>query len=231
MRPASDPRDPAKDPTLDLERACFEAGAVAVIGVDEVGRGAIAGAVAVGAHAVLAGVEAFPRGLRDSKLLSERRREALAPEVAGWGPGEVGYASPAEIDEHGISWALGHAGRRALLALRTRGVPVQRAVVLLDGRHDWLTPALHGPLDVRTRVGADRSCASVAAASVRAKVERDALMREADEVHPGYAWASNKGYGSRAHYEGIAALGLAPLHRRSFIHGAHGMGSRAGAET
>lgn len=217
--------DGAKDPTLDYERACFAAGALLVIGVDEVGRGAIAGPVAVGAHAVAVGVEAFPDGLRDSKLLSEKRREALAPIVADWGAGAVGYASAAEIDERGISWALGCAGRRAVLRLLAAGLPLDRAVVVVDGKHDWLSPALLAPdeqpsltLDVRTMVGADRVCAVVAAASVRAKVERDAIMRAAHDDHPGYAWHSNKGYGARAHYDGISALGLAPLHRRSFIH-------------
>ncbi len=210
--------DPAKDPGLGFELECFAVGVTIVIGIDEVGRGAIAGPVAVGAHAVLAGTVEFPAGLRDSKLLSEKRREALAPLVAAWGAGAVGYASAAEIDERGISWALGAAGRRALLALHGTGVEVTRAVVLVDGTHDWLSPALRSRLNVRTRVGADRACASVAAASVRAKVERDALMREAHEEHPHYAWASNKGYGAKAHYEGIAAHGLAPLHRRSFIH-------------
>lgn len=210
--------DSARDPSLAYESSCFSAGAAAVIGVDEVGRGAIAGPVAVGAHVVLAGTAAFPTGLRDSKLLSEKRRETLAPLVAEWGAGAVGYASAEEIDAHGIVWALGAAGRRALLALHEAGAPVELAVVLVDGKHDWLTPALRRPLNVRTQVGADRACVSVAAASVRAKVERDALMRAADAEHPGYAWAANKGYGAQAHYAGIAAQGLSPLHRRSFIH-------------
>jgi len=210
--------DSGKDPSLAFELACFEAGASLVIGVDEVGRGAIAGPVAVGVHAVLAGTGAFPEGLRDSKLLSEKKRESLAPLVCEWGAGAVGYASAEEIDEHGISWALGAAGRRALLALHEAAVPVTEAVILVDGKHDWLSGALRSPLDVRTRVGADRSCASVAAASVRAKVERDALMREAHESLPHYAWVSNKGYGAKAHYEGIAQHGLSHLHRRTWIH-------------
>jgi len=209
---------PEKDPTLDFELACFAAGATLVIGIDEVGRGAIAGPVAVGAHTVLAGTVSFPEGLRDSKLLSEKRRESLAPVIVEWGAGAVGFATAEEIDRNGITWALGEAGRRALLALHTGGVPVQQAVVLVDGSHDWLSPRLRSAFDVRTKVGADRACAAVAAASVRAKVERDELMRAADGEHPGYAWASNKGYGAKAHYAGIAAHGLTPLHRRSWIH-------------
>lgn len=206
-----------KDPTLDVERALFDSGALLIIGIDEVGRGAVAGPVAVGVHTVVAGTEVFPAGLRDSKLLSEKRRDALAPLVAAWGAGAVGYASAEEIDARGITTMLGEAARRALLELHRSGVPVDQAVIILDGSHDWLTPCLRAPLDIRTRVGADRSCASVAAASVRAKVARDALMREAHEAHPEYAWASNKGYGSKAHYAGIADHGLTELHRHTWI--------------
>ncbi|WP_336659754.1 ribonuclease HII [Leucobacter sp. USHLN153] len=215
-RAAKDP-SPSKDPTLEAELAYFAAGAELVIGIDEVGRGAIAGPVAVGVHAVVAGTIAFPKGLRDSKLLSEKRRDVLAPLVHAWGAGGVGYASAQEIDERGITSMLGEAARRALLQLRATGVAVERAVILLDGSHDWLSPVLRAPLDVCTRVGADRECASVAAASVRAKVARDALMREADEAHPEYAWASNKGYGARAHYAAIETVGLTELHRHTWI--------------
>lgn len=207
----------SKEPTLDFEFDCFARGAELVIGVDEVGRGAIAGPVAVGAHAVLAGTEAFPAGLRDSKLLSEKRREAIAPLVGEWGAGAVGFATAAEIDERGIIAMLGEAARRALLELHAAGVAVDRAVILLDGSHDWLSPVLRSPLRVVTRVGADRACASVSAASVRAKVARDAIMRAAHEEHPHYAWASNKGYGAAAHYAGIAEHGLTELHRRTWI--------------
>lgn len=207
----------AKDPTLDAELELFASGTSVVVGVDEVGRGAIAGPVAVGVHVTVPGTVTFPDGLRDSKLLSEKRRDAIASLVADWGVGAVGYSAPAEIDDHGIVWALGQAARRALLKLNEFGIPVTGAVILLDGSHDWLTPVLRSPLDVRTMVGADRACATVAAASIRAKVERDALMRSAHEEHPGYAWASNKGYGARAHYDGIAAHGITRLHRRSFL--------------
>lgn len=207
----------SKDPTLKFEHSCFAAGAEFVIGIDEVGRGAIAGPVAVGAHAVGKGTTSFPAGLRDSKLLSEKKRELLAPLVAEWGQGAVGYASAAEIDAHGITWALGEAGRRALLQLHDMGVPVAQAVVLVDGSHDWLSPALRAPLHVQTMVGGDRACASVAAASVHAKVQRDAIMREAHEAFPHYSWHSNKGYGAKAHYAGIAERGLSDLHRKTWI--------------
>ncbi|KAM9863825.1 ribonuclease HII [Leucobacter sp. BZR 635] len=207
----------SKDPTLETEFAYFASGHALVIGLDEVGRGAIAGPVAVGAQAVIAGVSEFPEGLRDSKLLSEKKREAIAPLVDAWGTGAVGFASAAEIDERGITAMLGESARRALLELHTAGVAVDRALIILDGSHDWLTPVLRAPLNVVTRVGADRACASVAGASVRAKVARDAVMREAHEAHPHYAWASNKGYGAAAHYAGIADHGLTELHRKTWV--------------
>lgn len=207
----------SKDPTLQLEQEFFDAGAQLVIGLDEVGRGAIAGPVAVGAHAVMAGTSEFPEGLRDSKLLSEKRRDAVLPLVTAWGLGAVGFGSAREVDERGIIAMLGQAARRALLELHRTGVPVAQAVVLLDGSHDWLTPILRSPLDVRTRVGADRQCASVAAASVRAKVLRDEVMRRAHDEAPHYSWHSNKGYGAKAHYEGIAQYGITELHRASWI--------------
>jgi ribonuclease HII len=97
------------------------------------------------------------------------------------------------------------------------------AVVLLDGSHDWLTPALaraswSGGLRVTTKVKADRTCAAVSAASVLAKVHRDRLMIAADPVHPGYNWTGNKGYASADHYAAIDELGPSPLHRWSWLH-------------
>jgi len=209
---------PVVEPTLDVERELHAGGAEWVIGCDEVGRGAIAGPVAVGVSAVLGDCADAPQGLRDSKLLSEARREALFPAAGEWcHRWAVGLAEADEVDRLGIVAALGLAGRRALVELHHRGVGVLRSVVLLDGAHDWLTPALATPPPVQTRVKADRDCASVAAASVLAKVHRDRLMVAADAEHPGYSWASNKGYGSKAHYAGLAELGPSPLHRVSWL--------------
>lgn len=215
--PSSVSGAPSKDPTLTVEFGYFARGAQVVIGLDEVGRGAIAGPVAVGAQAVLAGVTEFPAGLRDSKLLSEKKRETIAPLVNEWGVGAVGFATAAEIDERGITAMLGESARRALLELHAAGVAVDQALIILDGSHDWLSPVLRSPLNIVTRVGADRACASVAAASVRAKVARDAVMRDAHETHPHYSWASNKGYGAAAHYAGIADHGLTEFHRKTWV--------------
>jgi ribonuclease HII len=206
-------------PTLQYEAQLHEAGARFVIGCDEVGRGAIAGPVAVGLCVVDVTVGSMPDGLRDSKLLSEKRREQLAPLAASWALfSSVGLATAGEVDEFGIIVALGLAGRRALVSLHEAGALIRESVILLDGSHDWLTPALQSPLRLTTRVKADRDCASVAAASVVAKVHRDRLMIDANSVSPGYGWASNKGYGSAGHFAAIAELGATDFHRRTWLH-------------
>ncbi|MFT2706481.1 ribonuclease HII [Clavibacter zhangzhiyongii] len=211
---------PVADPTLDLERELLGGGAAFVIGCDEVGRGALAGPVAVGMAALGVGHLEFPAGLRDSKMLSEKRREALHPAVAGWVPhSAVGMASAEEVDSLGITACLGLAGRRALVELHHLGVPLLESVVLLDGSHDWLTPALAHPVPIRTRVKADRDCASVAAASVLAKVHRDRLMAAWHDESPEYGWAGNKGYGSPAHLEAIRVRGASAIHRRTWLTG------------
>lgn len=220
-------------PDLRHERALLRAGARLVVGMDEVGRGALAGPVTVGAVAVDLSTRACPKGVADSKLLTRTARERLRPALSRWGTARaVGHAAPEEIDSMGIVAALRLAGRRALLALGV--VP---DVVLLDGSHDWLSrPPQDGlfPLTcvgapdedaalaafddvvVRTRIKADRTCASVAAASVLAKCERDELMVELAARHPEYGWADNKGYGAPEHLDALRALGPTPLHRRSW---------------
>jgi ribonuclease HII len=209
---------PVVDPTLDVETAMHNAGARFVIGCDEVGRGAIAGPVAVGLAVVDRTVGPHPVGLRDSKMLSESKRELMAPLAAQWAlQTAVGLASAKEVDEVGIIAALGLAGRRALISLHELGVAISQSVVLLDGSHDWLTGALSSPPKVQTRVKADAECASVAAASVVAKVHRDRIMIDADAAHSGYDWRSNKGYGSQSHYAGIARLGATELHRLTWL--------------
>ncbi|TFB82200.1 ribonuclease HII [Cryobacterium flavum] len=206
------------DPTLEVEFDLLRTGASFVIGCDEVGRGALAGPVAVGFAAVNASVLAMPVGLRDSKMLSEPRRELLAPLASQWAThSAVGLASAAEIDELGIIACLGLAGKRALSDLYLQGVDVAGSIVLLDGSDDWLNKALATPLSVVTRIKADRDCGSVAAASVIAKVHRDRLMIAAHDGAPGYGWASNKGYGSSAHMSAIDLLGPSPLHRKSWL--------------
>lgn len=205
-------------PTLQVEQAFFAEGAPVVIGVDEVGRGAIAGVVAVGVCAILPGVDAAPDCLRDSKLLSPARRAEVEPLVHAWAAAvAVGEAEPAEIDAHGIVAALGMAARRGLIALHAAGIDVGASTVLLDGSHDWLTPALSSPPRILTRVKADRDCASVAGASVVAKQHRDALMVADHERWPVYGWNGNKGYGSPDHLAAVAEHGASPRHRVTWL--------------
>lgn len=205
-------------PTLRLERRLLREHAL-VIACDEVGRGALAGPVTVGAAVLDASAarRRMPEGLRDSKLVPEARRPALSALSAGWvSASALGWAQAREIDEVGITRALGLAARRALEALAQAGVDVQGAMVLLDGNHDYIT-AVPGPaLTVRPVIKADRDCASAAAASVIAKVARDDLMRGLHEQHQPYEWASNKGYASAAHRAALAEHGPSAHHRLSW---------------
>ncbi|MDO5701563.1 MAG: ribonuclease HII [Bowdeniella nasicola] len=213
------PSDATRDVELNLLRT-----ARAVIGLDEVGRGALAGPVSVGAAIIDDAVGPAPAGLTDSKLLTPTRRSALVEPVRAWARAHaVGHASPAEIDEVGIIAALRLAAVRAMRqALAGSGVELPECTVLLDGSHNWLTRPADllteqddvDALKVTTRVKADRDCAVVAAASILAKVERDRLMSEV--VDPGYGFAEHKGYGSAAHRDAIARLGPGVWHRRSW---------------
>jgi ribonuclease HII len=162
-----------------------------------------------------------PEGVRDSKLLAPRVRESLAPAVRAWAvDSAVGWAGAGEVDAHGIIGALRLAGRRALAQLAC-----MPDVVLLDGAHDWLTPPGDASGDVGvpvvTRVKADLSCASVAAASILAKVARDSVMTGLATEYPAYGWADNKGYGTVDHLEALARLGPTPHHRVTWRLPAH----------
>lgn len=207
-------------PNLKFERELFASGHEFVVGMDEVGRGAFGGPVMVGACLISSKIGAAPAGLRDSKLLTLVAREKLVPEIKNWASAAVvGEAAPAEIDELGMTAALRLAGMRALKQL-----PITSGAIVLDGSHDWLTPPaadLFSPAPefdfaVFMKIKADLSCASVAGASVVAKVERDNFMRHLESVYPGYGWASHVGYGTVAHREAIARLGLSPAHRKSW---------------
>jgi ribonuclease HII len=210
-------------PTLRVERSLLREGHRWLASVDEVGRGALAGPASVGVVMVDAAVRAAPVGVRDSKLLTPAARKALVPRIRRWAPSSaVGHAGPDEVDQVGILGALRLAARRALAQL-----PVAPDLVLLDGSHDWLTdPTAQGLLalaedvgpswPVRTLVKADLTCSSVAAASVLAKVERDAIMTALHRREPRYGWADNKGYASAGHVDALASHGPCAQHRRSW---------------
>lgn len=216
-------------PDTGMERELAAGGARFVAGMDEVGRGALAGPASVGL--VVFDAAALRRegpspwsGVRDSKVLTARRREALAPEIARWAAScTVGHAQPAEIDALGLSAALRLAGLRALGLAAQQGCAVD--ALILDGSHNWLAadPVLGSgpdpspvPRVVRTLVKADACCVSVAAASIAAKVARDRIMSERAREHPQYGWESNKGYGSAAHRAALRRFGTTSLHRLSW---------------
>jgi len=211
-------------PSLSFENSFFETGTRFVIGIDEVGRGSIAGPVAVGVALLdnQRNLQQWPAKLKDSKLISEKVREEIYPEVASWVSGwAVGMATVEEIETKGIIEALSLAGSRALEAL-LRDPALQQALakdgvmLILDGSHNWLgSKALGLPVTVKTK--ADRDCVSVACASVLAKVTRDKLMLEIHEQYPSFGLASNKGYASEGHITALREQGPSPVHRLSWL--------------
>jgi len=208
-------------PTLDLELELISAGAKYVAGVDEVGRGALAGPVSVGVAIVGAETPQVPPGLRDSKQISRVAREKLIAPVSAWVlEYAIGHVAASEIDQIGIVPALRLAWVRA-----HRQLSIKPDHVILDGKHNWIlepesdlftTPISDIVVPVTMKVKADAACASVSAASVLAKVARDDLMREAALIYPDFGWEGNVGYGSSDHMAAIARLGPTDLHRKSW---------------
>lgn len=213
-------------PSLDLENELWAKGSRFVIGMDEVGRGAIAGPVAVGV-AVIDRLDPksstpWPVKLCDSKLISEKVRNEIVEPVATWvRASAVGMVSASDIDQHGIVNALATAGASALEQILANSqfrteIITDGAVIILDGSHNWIGPKSSG-LEVMVRTKADRDCVSVAAASVVAKVARDNLMIELDRTVQGYGLAGHKGYASASHIEAVRALGPSGEHRVTWL--------------
>lgn len=190
----------------EYQRKAEEKGFFAVCGIDEAGRGPLAGPVCAATVIMPLGLEID--GLNDSKKLSEVKREALfdvVKEMAlSYG---IGWASEQEIDEYNILQATFLAMRRAVEAM-----PVCADYALVDGNR---MPPLAIPGE--TIVKGDSKCACIAAASILAKASRDRLLREWDTQYPEYGFAKHKGYGTKAHYEAINKYGILPVHRRSFL--------------
>ena len=180
-------------------------GLAPVCGVDEAGRGPWAGPVV--AAAVILDPARIPDGIDDSKRLTPARREALLADLTRHAVIGIGRAEVAEIEALNILQASHLAMRRAILELRLRP-----AMALIDGNR--APSGLECPC--RTVIGGDARCLSIAAASIVAKVTRDRIMVALSQQFPGYGWASNMGYGTKAHSDGLARLGVTPHHRRSF---------------
>jgi ribonuclease HII len=193
-------------PGLSVERALWEAGASVVVGVDEVGRGAWAGPITVGAAVVPQSRRVYK--IRDSKMLTEDERESLFDRVADWCEAwAVGHATFEECDELGMSAAQRLAARRAMEGL---GVAVD--AVVLDGSWDFV-----GALRTEKIVGGDARCLSIAAASILAKVTRDRMMRADADHYPAYCFDSNKGYPEPRHQAALQWFGPSAIHRRSWV--------------
>ena len=177
-------------------------------GVDEAGCAPLAGPVV--AAAVILNRKCFPRGIDDSKNLPIEKREAIHARLVKCAVIGVGVASVEEIDTLNIYWARMLAMTRAVEALVESG-GIEPAWVLVDGNAcpRWQRPS-------KAIVAGDARCRSIAAASIVAKVTRDRLMAERARDYPGYGWETNRGYGTPEHYRGLEALGVTPLHRRSF---------------
>ncbi len=176
-----------------------------VCGVDEAGRGPLAGPVV--AAAVILNPDNLPAGLNDSKVLSHDIREYLMNDILVTSQIGIGIAEPEEIDRANILGATMIAMQRAVAAL-----PIVPAAALIDGNK---APPL--PCPAQTLIKGDARCLSIAAASILAKVTRDRLMLDADRRYPGYDFATHKGYATEVHRAKIQELGPCPIHRRSFM--------------
>ncbi len=195
-------------PTRAIEKELWAQGHEVVVGIDEVGRGAWAGPLVVGAAVLPA--DRRVNGVRDSKVLSEAGREQLFDRIAGWCDAwAIGEASHTECDELGMAAAQRLAAQRAIAAL---GVRPDAAVV--DGTWNFVSPHV---AHVEMRVKADLHCLSVAAASILAKVTRDRAMREAARHYPQWSFDTNKGYPCPLHKAGLQGYGPSAIHRRTWV--------------
>lgn len=192
-------------PTFDLETRLIARGAARVAGLDEVGRGPLAGPVT--AAAVILDPRRIPEGINDSKRITAKRRAALLPMILESAEVSVGHASVEEIDRLNILRAAHLAMERAVAGLAR--LPDH---LLIDGT--MIPRGVGCPSSAVT--GGDGRCLSIAAASIVAKCARDAIMVDLAQQHPGYGWETNMGYGAPAHLAALKRHGPTPHHRRSF---------------
>lgn len=191
-------------PDFSFEQDLSARGAIRIAGVDEVGRGPLAGPVT--AAAVILDPNNIPEGLNDSKALTKKRREALEPLIFTAAQVSIAYATVEEIDEINILRASHLAMERAVAGLG------QVDHALIDG--NMIPRGLDVP--ATTIIKGDARCLSIAAASIVAKICRDRIMCDLAQQFPGYGWDTNAGYGSKSHISALQNLGVTPHHRRSF---------------
>lgn len=214
-------------PSLKTERELLGSRVRYIIGIDEVGRGALAGPVAVGVALLDSwssnfNLDDWPAALADSKLMTAKSRGVTAPLVAKWVTAfQVGYATAAEIDAQGIVSSLVLAATRGLEQLMSEfrdpnSLVTDGTVVLLDGSHNWLAGHT-GAFAVHHQPKADRDCVSVAAAALLAKVSRDAWMQQLAAQHPRYGFEGHKGYGAASHLAAIREFGPSTEHRTTWL--------------
>ena len=197
-----------QSPSLAFERALWDAGHEVVVGIDEVGKGAWAGPLTLGAAVLPRDRRVYK--VRDSKQLTEGEREAMFERIAGWCTAwSVGHATHEECDDLGMSAAQKLAASRALEALGLAAEPDRH---LLDGNWDFVGRGTTVKL-----VKGDARCLSIAAASILAKVTRDRVMRAEEPHFPGYDFELNKGYPCPRHKLALAAYGPTAIHRRSWV--------------
>lgn len=195
-----------KSPSTTVERDLWSAGHDVVVGVDEVGRGAWAGPLTVGAAVIPRDRRVYK--VRDSKMLTEPEREALFDRIAGWCRAwAIGHAMPDECDALGMAEAQRLAARRAL-----DGLGIEPDTALVDGPWDFV-----GDVPTRTLVRGDAGCLSIASASILAKVTRDRMMRSEAGHFPHWAFESNKGYPGPHHQAALQWYGPSAIHRRSWV--------------
>lgn len=192
-------------PDFSFETLAHQRGALLVAGVDEVGRGPLAGPVT--AAAVVLDPDRIPEGLNDSKALSEKRRAALAEQIWEMAEVSVAHASVEEIDSLNILRASHLAMERAVA-----GLPRAPDHLLIDG--NLLPRGITIPAEAIIK--GDARSLSISAASIVAKVCRDQIMVDLAQQHPGYGWETNAGYGSKSHMMALQNLGVTPFHRCSF---------------
>lgn len=194
------------NPTRAIELE-LSSGYSQIAGVDEVGRGCLAGPVV--ASAVILEEKLDIPLLRDSKKLSKKQRDRTVVEIKQQSKAiGIGWVSAAEVDEQGLSWAVKESGLRAL-----QNLSMQPDFVILDGNQNYLKDSSYKSA---AYIGADATESCVAAASIIAKCARDNFMELAATAHPGYGFESHVGYGTAKHKSALLELGITPLHRQSF---------------